>query len=536
MVKSIKRILFATVLGLSMLVSAPGDLDLTFGDGGKVTTYFSEGHDYGSSVAMQDDGKIVVVGFASDDSALARYNSDGGLDLTFGDGGKVTTDVGWARSVAIQDDDKIVVVGAALVRYNTDGTLDTTFGIGGKVMTGGGRCVTIQDDGKIVVAGSTSDDFALARYNSDGVLDSTFGIGGKVTTDFDGDTDYGHSVSIQDDGKIVVAGQTMTSSGYNFALARYKANGDLDQTFGDEGKTITDFSGDRDMGYSVAIQDDGKIVVAGQTANFDSGMIEGDSQFALARYNTNGMLDATFGIDGMVTTDFSKKYNKSLSVVIQDNGKIVVAGYSGTYSYWILGSNFALARYEANGDLDTTFGTDGKVITDFDGSNDFGISVTIQDNGKIVVTGTTDTMPPILGGHGTFGLARYKGDPTQRVNIDIIPNKSPNIIKYKINKGECLGAKVKVDMLSTSDFDVTLIDPSSVMLGDPKLDGKSNPIKSKIQDVNHDGYDDIQFTFSICDLVNEEALNADTTKLILTGETPDGIIVTGKDMVEVEQK
>ena len=263
-------------------------------------------------------------------------------------------------------------------------------------------------------------------------------------------------------------------------------------------------------------------------------MVAGESsgRLTLARYDTNGGLDATFGINGKVTTNFGGVSDKGHSVTIQDDGKIVVAGETFISAGSCIIANFALARYDMNGILDATFGIGGMVTTDFNGNNGEGHSVAIQDDGKIIVAGSAGDVYS----NYDFGLARYEGDPTQRIDIDIIPNKSRNIIKYKINKGKCRGAKVKVDALSTSDFDVTLIDPSSAMLGDPKLDGKVNPTKSKIRDVNHDGYDDIQFTFSICDLVNEEALNADTTKLILTGETPDGVIVTGKDMVKVKQK
>ncbi len=539
MVKSIKGILFATVMGVSVLVAAPGDLDLTFGVNGLVSTDFDGNNDYGKSVAIQNDGKIVMAGVTSGKFALTRYDTNGGLDTTFGINGKITTDFGGTSDrelcVTIQDDGKIVVAGSAsgnfaLARYDTNGGMDVTFGVAGMVTTDfsgnndAGHSVTIQNDGKIVVAGVSSSNFALARYDTNGGLDVTFGIGGMITTDFTG---IGYSVTIQDDGKIVVAG----SYANDFSLARYNTNGTLDATFGIDGIVTTNFGGISDKGYSVTIQDDGKIVVAGDSLiHAGSCMI---NNFALARYDTNGELDATFGVGGMVTTDLTGNFDVSRSVTIQNDGKIVVAGAAGNHCWGVTAPvDIALTRYDMNGILDTTFGMGGMVTTDFDGNNSAGHSVAIQDDGKIVVAGVAGDV--YIG--YDFGLARYEGDPTQRVDIDIVPKKSQNVIKYKIKKGQCHGAKAKVAVLSTSDFDVTLIDPSSAMLGDPKLDGKVNPTKSKIRDVNHDGYDDIQFTFSICDLVNEEALNADTTKLILTGETPDGIIVTGKDMVEVVQR
>ncbi|MCJ7765501.1 MAG: hypothetical protein MUP09_06120 [Thiovulaceae bacterium] len=195
------------------------------------------------------------------------------------------------------------------------------------------------------------------------------------------------------------------------------------------------------------------------------------------------------------------------------------------------------ALFAAPGDLDLTFGAGGMVTTDFEGTNDFGQSVAIQDDGKIVLAGSSGVYNVNYGTEApAFALARNEGDPTQRVDIDIIPNKSQNVIEYKINKGKCLNGKLKVAAFSTSNFNVTLVDPLSVKIGDPKLDGKANPITSKIKDLNHDGYNDFLFTFSICDLVNEEALNTDTTELILTGETSGSILVTGKDMVEIVQK
>jgi len=212
---------------------------------------------------------------------------DGDLDVTFGNDGIVTTDFGGAdegRAVALQKDGKIVVAGVtaglyplpsdfAVARYNKDGNLDMSFGVGGKVINdfGGndeGLAVVLQKDGKIVVAGESDDDFAIARYNTDGSLDLTFGTGGKVTTDFGG-VDEGRAVALQKDGKIVVAG----ASDGDFAVARYNTDGSLDLTFGTGGKVINDFGGNN-QGFAVALQKDDKIVVAGIL----------DVNFAVVRY------------------------------------------------------------------------------------------------------------------------------------------------------------------------------------------------------------------------------------------------------------
>ncbi len=424
----IKRLMVWFLLAVLFLPSAPswaadGDIDTTFGTGGRVTTDFGPYDDEANAVAIQADGKIVAAGTTGGtdrDFALARYNTDGTLDTTFGTGGKVTTDftdirgtiTTWGRSdsdnanaVAIQSDGKIVAAGTAgvtdfaLARYNTDGTLDTTFGTGGRVTTYSSAntpissaiasAVAIQSDGKIVVAGyaynsdqhidANQYDFALARYNTNGTLDSTFGSGGIVVTAVgpDVDYDYAYAVAIQTDGKIVAAGATGPRSNYGgttdtFAIVRYNTNGTLDTSFG-TGGTVTTTIGTYSDAYAVANQTDGKIVATGYSYKGDY------ADFALARYNTDGTLDTSFGTDGMVTTAISANSNvdNARSVAIQTDGKIVAAGIDSSY-------NFALVRYNTDGTLDTTFGTGGMVTTT---NYDKAYAVAIQSDGKIVAAG-----------------------------------------------------------------------------------------------------------------------------------------------------
>jgi len=383
--------------------NANGSPDASFGSGGSVVTDFDipSSEDCARGVAIQTDGKIVAIGYiyrriTSYDFALARYNPDGALDATFGTDGKVTTDMGassadQAYGVAIQADGKIVVVGYslrsttyfdfAIARYNANGTLDTSFGTGGKVVTPFSTLsredvaydVAIQADGMIVAVGysdqggSKSNDFALARYTATGTLDTGFGSGGKVTTHFGYSFDYGRSVAIQPDGKIVVAGDAYQGSvnTSDFALARYNANGSLDTTFGTSGKVTTHFGYTADRAYSVALLGDGRIVAAGDAFqgtpnNYD---------FGLARYNSNGSLDTQFGVAGKVTTHFGNYDDYAYGgVALQADGKIVAAGYA--YQGTTLKYDFALARYlnvlipEAGGPYT---GTEGSPMT-FDAS------------------------------------------------------------------------------------------------------------------------------------------------------------------------
>src|SRR6476661_376555 len=402
-------------------VLAAGDLDLSFGTGGSVTTSFSGIWDVPSDVAVQSDGKIVVGGSAEigSDFALSRYNNDGSLDATFGTGGKVTTDFGLGSQgsgLAIQPNGKIVMVGGAnqdfgVARYNENGSLDTTFGTGGTVTTDFGgyesaSAALIQPDGKIVTVGNINLHVAaVVRYNSDGTLDSTFGSGGKVTANVESNISVADAV-LQADGKILVAGEAPSN---DFGVIRYNSNGTLDTTFGSNGKVTTDFgSGNTltrpfdgyDRGSAILLQPDGKFVVLGTTNYFSN-----NRDFALARYNSNGTLDTTFGTGGKVTTKFDG-LDSAEDLVLQPDGKIIAVGDGG--------GAFASARYNSDGSLDATFGTGGKVITTFPldpiRPHNYAGAVTLQSDSKIVVAG--------LAG-GQFAVARY-------ISSNLTPTPTPS--------------------------------------------------------------------------------------------------------------
>lgn len=411
------------VVASTLAVAAPGDLDVTFDGDGIVTTDFGGTHDRAYGMAIQPNGKILAVGFAryssgTRDFALARYNSDGSLDIAFDGDGKVTTDFDSgalfsdiAHAVAVQANGKIIAAGGslgnfALARYNSDGSPDATFGGDGKITTdfgGPAHSVAIQGDGKIVAAGIAGTnftgnfrDFALARYNSDGSLDDSFGGDGKVTTDFAGSHDSVTALAIQSDGRTVAAGYAVLSDTYQFALARYNPDGSLDTTFDGDGKATNDFGSPQSEGHAVTIQADGRIVVAGRT--LQSGQLD----FGVARYNNDGSLDVTFGGDGEVTTDFGVGNDNAHGVAIQQDGRIVAAGCAG-HMCEDSSDDLGLARYNTDGSLDITFGGDGKVITDFSGDTDWAQAVAIQSNGKIVTVGFSAWNP------SDFAVARYKG-------------------------------------------------------------------------------------------------------------------------------
>lgn len=406
--------------------AAAGSLDPSWGGDGTVVTEFEQ-HGWADSNALQADGRILVAGFAgvgtvSRDFAVVRYNTDGTLDSAFGSGGIVITDFSggddYARDVAVQTDGKIILGGSSdgefgLARYRADGTLDSTFGTGGFVTTAVTsdqdviRGIVIRNDGRIVVTGfcgsSGAYDFCLARYRPNGALDTTFGSEGLVITDI-GASDESRGILITSGGKLVVCGFTQMVRGtQDMVLARYNANGTLDTTWDGDGIAVTDF-GASDVCRAMALQGNGKVVAAGYTGVGGGAPAmpgEGDgekgpSDAALARYNTNGSLDATFGTGGKVITDLQGE-EKFRGVALQADGKIVGAGHIG-----LMTDDFLVVRYNTDGSLDTSFGSAGAAITDFGRKDDGARDVVIQADGKIVASGINGT-----GAGNQFATARY---------------------------------------------------------------------------------------------------------------------------------
>jgi uncharacterized delta-60 repeat protein len=307
-----------------------GRLDPSFGQNGKVVTRFGSRRNVSeaTALAIQPNGKPVAVGDCSETSifahvrfALARYTSQGRLDPSFGQGGKVLTSFGprsdaHAAGLLIQRDGKLVVAGedfsdtrpgheyfaVALARYNADGSLDPSFGTGGRVVTkigefgAGADAAVLQADGKIVVNAAGDAGRVLVRYTVNGKLDRSFGVGGKAVVSKTGST-----LSLQRDGKFVVAGSVIGRISREFAVHRYKPNGGLDSSFGRGGKVFTDFGAGAEAN-AVAVQANGKIVAAG--TRYRHAYQRGGNDFAIVRYTSGGRLDGSFGSGGRVTTDF----------------------------------------------------------------------------------------------------------------------------------------------------------------------------------------------------------------------------------------
>ncbi|MEU8776941.1 calcium-binding protein [Streptomyces sp. NPDC048606] len=413
-----------TALGLTLALAlpgtalaAPGDLDPTFDTDGRVTTPFgayAEGHD----IARQADGKLVVVGLGEAGFALARYTPGGALDPGFSGDGKASDDFGGgshtANAVAIQPSDgKIVVAGTteviaeegggccffSVARYLPDGTLDTGFGDGGLVRVqefGGsadGADVAVQPDGRIVAAGKgPGGGFALVRLEADGDLDPSLGGDGAVVAGFTPTSpqDVGgiaRGLALQPDGKIVAVGY-VGNTAFDIGVARYLPDGTLDTGFSGDGTVTANFGG-TEFGNAVAVQPDGRILAAGS----------GGAGLALLRYNADGGPDASFGTGGRTTVNFPGDGGTANAMALQPNGKIVLAGRADDPN-GSEANDFGLARFHANGTLDTGFGGDGFVITGF-GDFDEARGVLVQPDGKIVAAG--------YGAGFSFALARYEG-------------------------------------------------------------------------------------------------------------------------------
>jgi uncharacterized delta-60 repeat protein len=332
----------------------------------------------------------------------ANNSSAGNPDWSFGNGGKLTigfdnhgVNDDYARAIAVYPDGRFIVAGTAhiytdefaVMRFKADGTRDNSFGTNGVVIANNGffhdraYAAAIQPDGKIVVSGyAFGDDFFTIRLNPNGSLDPSFGWGGKVTTDFAGFNDQAHGVHLQGD-KIVVTGWAATgedNAAKQFAAVRYLSNGSVDTSYGTNGKVMIPMATDAD-GNGSLIQPDGKVIIAGRTLNSP-----GVYGVGLARLNTNGSLDNSFGTGGKVLTSFGPVDETLNAITLQPNGKIVAVGNAQFGSYF----DTMAMRLNANGSPDTSFGTGGMLRANFSLDNDSGNSVLIRPDGKIVIAGS----------------------------------------------------------------------------------------------------------------------------------------------------
>ena len=367
-----------------MVVTGGFPVIARFNTNGSTDIVFSGGENYSFegvyTEAIQKDGKIIVNDYSSHGLGLARYNTNGSLDTSFSHDGTQQLDYG--TEVLIQEDQKIIVAGDSIGsyftirRFNPDGSFDNTFDKDGRQETDFGfgynqpYAAALQSDGKLLVAGAAMPYMAIARYNTNGSLDHSLDKDGELTDSSHLGKAFYNKTITQKDGKIIASGKAWNGSAFEYVIARYNTNGHLDRSFSGNGILTTGITTlyEDESAFAIALQNDEKIVAA--IGNY------------LIRYNADGSLDNTFSNDGKQTTD-SIIYISA--VAVGSDGKIVTAGGANVkdqYGYNV--TNPAVVRYNTDGSLDKTFGTNGRQILK---SSDEGAfrSVAIQNNGKIVL-------------------------------------------------------------------------------------------------------------------------------------------------------
>ena len=399
----------------------PGTLDTTWNGSGKVITPIGNGNDVANAMTLQPDGKVLVAGYCyngtNNDFCAARYLSNGTLDTTWNGTGKVITPIGSgddnATAIALQPDGKVLVAGYCAVggsydfcaaRFLPNGTLDTDWNGTGKVITPIGSstdyayAMTLQPDGKVLLAGQcfngvTGDDFCAARYLPNGTLDTDWNGTGTVITPIGGSNDLAKAITLQPDGKVLVAGFCAVGGGYDFCAARFLPNGMLDTNWNGTGKVITPIGSSTDYAYAMTLQPDGKVLLAGQCFN-------GANNFCAARYLDNGTLDTSWNGTGKVITPSGSVGDYATAMTLQPDGKVLVAGYCSNGA----NADFCAARYLPNGTLDTDWNGTGKVITPIGSVGDFANAMTLQPDGKVLLAGNCNA-------NKDFCVARYDGGP-----------------------------------------------------------------------------------------------------------------------------
>ncbi len=412
----------ATALVHHTAFAGPADLDTEFADNGVMTLDF--GLEEQASVLLIEEDlnglRFVVAGrqcklgdFGDCDFLVARIQHDFQMDQSFASDGWTTASMGmssYVSAAAFTPSGEVLVVGDrkedeligvdhdfALAQFNETGELDTSFHSDGKVMTGFGDYetpwdVAIQPDGKIITIGrqyqtptfgDTDYDFAIARYHADGSLDKSFDDNGKLVKGF-GKDDHAYAVALQVDGKIVVAGQT----GRNFIVVRFNQDGRLDKGFGDDGKVVAQWGSGEiyEEANDIVITANGQILVSGVAT------IGGNNDFLVARLNADGSFDSSFGSGGWIAADFDGRNDRADTLMIDDEGRILLTGCSQ--------QKFAVARFFQNGMPDKSFGDGGQALNE---DQDCGAAA-LGPGGRIFVAHSVDN-----GNNSDVQLVAFKG-------------------------------------------------------------------------------------------------------------------------------
>lgn len=493
----------ALVAAPLLLQAQSGTLDLSFNGNGISVSNYTNQNNSADAMAIQADGKIVVAGATGTSTnaemGVTRFNTDGSIDTTFGENGKVHISTSFIKSfvmdMTIQADGKIVLAGYqwnnttgdfVMVRLNEDGSFDNSFGTNGIAIIDGGKTEVAEsilplENGKFLIGGYINDQFGIARVNSDGSLDTSFGADGWVETNVSV-LSYGNTLSINSDGRILFTGSVIgTDNTWQVGVAAYDENGNIDSSFGDGGIKTFHFGTDNDFSASSIQLNDGKILIGGHSW-YETQPLR--YEIAIAKLNADGSFDTSYGTNGISKFRWvADNENYFTDMVLQNDGKLVVTGRTVTP----VDLDLALARLNADGQLDSSFGTAGITITDIDLSVDTANNILLQTDGKIVVSG--DTVPEgeltqifaarytneLMGTQDftTTEVSLYPNPATQEINIEW----SNTTKEYKVEIYNLTGQKLKTTQLQNKGK----INVSSFAVGTyfMKLtaDGKTSVVK-----------------------------------------------------------
>ncbi|MFO0999032.1 MAG: Calx-beta domain-containing protein [Planctomycetaceae bacterium] len=442
-----------------------GTVDLSYGNNGVMQVSMGAFDDDAFAVALQGDGKAVVAGpvysAGGVEFGVTRFNADGTLDWSFGDEGKVRTQFGTSSStpasVIVQPDGRIVVGGFAfngsnfdfaLARYMPNGDLDLSFGAFGRTVraigSGNdfGQRLALQADGKILLGGDSFsgdyEDFAIARFETDGTLDTSFGTNGIFKRGLGSQRDSLRGLAVQPDGKIVATGYVFTNTNVLPALLRLNTNGTLDPTLNGDGFTFHSFGASTSV-YSgnVSVLSDGRIIVGGVAFS------GGRNQFAAIRYLDYGGLDTSFDGDGLLLSPIRPYSDSASQIFVRPDGKF----YLGGNSYGSTDQDFAVARYNPNGTLDSTFGTNGATTIAIGAGDDIMNAMAVQSDGNLLLAGSVHKA-----GYSDFTIARIIGTSAPHdltLTPDVIPENSPF--------GTTIGNFTSTDADGTDTFTYSLV-------------------------------------------------------------------------------
>jgi len=490
----IKLLLFIAIHALFVLnaynclyAQDAGSPDTGFADLGYLVVQVGDDFSWTRDMAVQEDGKIILGGSSKSNGivvfTMVRFNFDGTFDNSFGLGGIVQTQIGMQSGIdalVLQADGKIVAAGTtvtnsgifdvSVARYNIDGALDITFGNSGVTTVNvennfNVEGIAIQSNGKIVVSGYSGQELmpvgiSHVRFNTDGSVDNTFGVDGLSIVKFQQSHDVeAWSMTLDADDNILTAGAIydLELMRFHIAVARFGSDGTLDNSFGDGGVLVTSFLDDDEFGNDIVVQPDGKILVV---ASVTQGAI-------LVRYNNDGSLDESFGSGARVTVSFNDGNTEVYSVLTQSDGKIIVAGVSGTNAQNTNG-NYGLARFHNDGTIDTGFGVNGSSVTDVSsGHNDVAFKLRLCPDGKIAASGVSYD-----GTHYNMSVARFFSTST-----GINPLKSNDLMVFPNPADTYLTFLGDDDCFSTQPFETSIYDRYGKIVGVYSLLNGETPLQ-----------------------------------------------------------